>query len=74
LCNGDDRGSDIEKAIKLEPAMATPFYHLSSLALLNISQFLCLLRHNLVGNQKTNTKKGLRTNRQKKMERKKWPH
>jgi hypothetical protein len=37
--------------------MATPFYRLSSLTLLNISQFLHLLHHNLFGNKKTNTKK-----------------
>jgi hypothetical protein len=63
----------MEEAIKLEPTMATPFYRLSSLTLLNISQFLCLLHHNLSGNQKNKHKKGLRTNRQKKVERKKWP-
>jgi len=37
--------------------MATPFYCLSSLILLNISRFLHLLHHNLFGNKRTNTKK-----------------
>jgi hypothetical protein len=57
LCNNDDKGGDMEEAIEQEPMMATPFYCFYSLTLLNISQFLRLLHHNLFGNQKTNRKK-----------------
>lgn len=62
LCNNDDlhnndEGSGMGEIIKEELMTITHFCCLFSSSLLNISQSLCLLHHNLFENRKTNIKK-----------------